>query len=632
MEANHEEDVVARKPSKQRRIGKQHVVVTKRLPRKAETRDGTGGVLHRLLGDCPSSIRIFDNRKECHHHALKCFQTMLDALILPAMEEVAAWREIHGFVVLQLGNIHFCETNPSSDTFKLIIKLWCCLKEIYKCSLSHKPYTNEELQVAFATATGHLNDLVGMASRTLNADATQGTSIILDLLHTLVKCHEPTVRAVENITVLLVRLLCDFPLESAPSVHQIAHGMLYDLESSSNTKVATITNTSLSVVRLLQQDSLNNEDLKASKRTSLSFSAPTTESLLYLSCMAHSRKGATHLSKNLDRLDALVDCALQSQDLADSRKEMKRRAAETLSTVAINRKNFTPRCDSDDATSLEYDWTMDALLKVLTGAQEDIVKCCTISGLQCCQPANIAWLKSKFLHEVLSSLVAITESDLSLATEKDGCNHGAARIILDIVEPFQVEPSKGDAVLSYEDAISHINRFLRMHSDPALQQLAVAALLREVHRSGSKVALRCPHVLNNLGGLLYNYTVPGSLKQAAIEVFESTTRKNEDAASILARQPKVLEALVTVASGPSSVVDNAPNSKELALVVLMRLSQNVCNRRILAKHVGVLACMIRFARGISYQQQTPGDPEQTPITSICLLDLKKKIMELTTVI
>jgi hypothetical protein len=106
--------------------------------------------------------------------------------------------------------------------------------------------------------------------------------------------------------------------------------------------------------------------------------------------------------------------------------------------------------------------------------------------------------------------------------------------------------------------------------------------------------------------------------------------RSEETLGVLARQEKVLEAVVAMASFPSSDTNNHDTDriKNIALLVLMRLSKDVCNRRILAKQVGVLACMIRYARSLSEQQTQQNHQPDNIEPSVSLLDLKQNIMDL----
>ena len=208
--------------------------------------------------------------------------------------------------------------------------------------------------------------------------------------------------------------------------------------------------------------------------------------------------------------------------------------------------------------------------------------------------------------------------------------------------------------------------------DIVLSHLAMKAMYREMCltpssiQSRTRVVLESPNILQQMGQLVCHTFTPRLLQHQVMQIFESVSRpcnadsdnphaNYNDILGILARQSKVLEALVIMASSaPAANDDNltangASNSQELAVLVLLRLAQNVCNRRILAQQVGVLSCLIRYARRLSdleqqqqQQQQRPNTPDG-PIGAatftatltggevqgrVCLKDLKQRITEL----
>ena len=87
---------------------------------------------------------------------------------------------------------------------------------------------------------------------------------------------------------------------------------------------------------------------------------------------------------------------------------------------------------------------------------------------------------------------------------------------------------------------------------------------------------------------------------------------------ILTRTPKVLEALVAISSTNSEAA-TIDNTRQCALQTLLRLSELVSNRRILAKQVGLLACLIRYTRSSASEQETRLPPKEK---------LKERILEI----
>jgi hypothetical protein len=102
----------------------------------------------------------------------------------------------------------------------------------------------------------------------------------------------------------------------------------------------------------------------------------------------------------------------------------------------------------------------------------------------------------------------------------------------------------------------------------------------------------------------------------AVRVFWKMVINNDAHMNSLSRTPKVLETLVAVASEQEMSAE-----RKLAYSTLMRLSENVCNRRLLAKQPGLLASLIRYARSIS-QEMTDNPAVRN--------DIKKRILSLAT--
>ena len=76
---------------------------------------------------------------------------------------------------------------------------------------------------------------------------------------------------------------------------------------------------------------------------------------------------------------------------------------------------------------------------------------------------------------------------------------------------------------------------------------------------------------------------------------------------------KALESIVCVASDRGST----ENGRDLAVSILMQMSRNQCNHRILAKQSGLLSSMISYTRGLPRSEE---DNDQVRS------DMKKQIM------
>ena len=116
----------------------------------------------------------------------------------------------------------------------------------------------------------------------------------------------------------------------------------------------------------------------------------------------------------------------------------------------------------------------------------------------------------------------------------------------------------------------------------------------------------CPEVLVSLARLISSHHLPSSKILATLHAI-STMLETEPTNNFLAREPAVVEAVVTmtVFQNPDTSEASMMTAQEIrkeALMILLCLSENPCNRRILAKHPGLLSSMIHVARHL------PPDP------------------------
>ena len=83
-------------------------------------------------------------------------------------------------------------------------------------------------------------------------------------------------------------------------------------------------------------------------------------------------------------------------------------------------------------------------------------------------------------------------------------------------------------------------------------------------------------------------------RQNVIQIFWDLIKDNPKEMRYLAREPKVVESLVCIASFQD--INDYDKSSKLAIKILLELSKNACNRRLLAKQPGLLSIMIQYTR------------------------------------
>jgi hypothetical protein len=82
-------------------------------------------------------------------------------------------------------------------------------------------------------------------------------------------------------------------------------------------------------------------------------------------------------------------------------------------------------------------------------------------------------------------------------------------------------------------------------------------------------------------------------KHQVIAIFRIVADMDTKLVNFLARETKVLESIVRAASDHGT-----ENSREVAISIILTISKNACNHRILARHPGLLSSLIGHTRGM----------------------------------
>ena len=154
-----------------------------------------------------------------------------------------------------------------------------------------------------------------------------------------------------------------------------------------------------------------------------------------------------------------------------------------------------------------------------------------------------------------------------------------------------------------QNAVDLINQLLK---DPKLQSTVIAEyadLIPELAQAATK----------DFSSHATRYKV--------MQAFHQVVHTEDAFLGEFARYPKVLEAIVRVASQHTSIASNQTEMRNVALSLVLRLSSNVCNRRILAKQPGLLPSLIRYTRSM---------PVHGNETQLSREDMKKQILVLAT--
>ena len=145
---------------------------------------------------------------------------------------------------------------------------------------------------------------------------------------------------------------------------------------------------------------------------------------------------------------------------------------------------------------------------------------------------------------------------------------------------------------------SNNNKLVRISVDTTLELSCNKTLQRPLARQRD-LLVAVAHVAANEFSTI-------EIKSTCIQVLWNLSQETANL-PMLARTSEVLEALVVVASSGVDEIDRTSSNYQscrYAVRNLLRLSELVSNRRILAKRVGLLACLIRFTRSMTLEDET----------------------------
>jgi hypothetical protein len=230
-----------------------------------------------------------------------------------------------------------------------------------------------------------------------------------------------------------------------------------------------------------------------------------------------------------------------------------------------------------------------------------IVKQKAFPGLYSLLQRN-SMLSHHAMGSVISSLaeVIVQHEEWDINTNDDSCI--AATRLMSLMATQLGTHGRWSQEL--EKCLSSLAFLLRTSSNDKLVRISVDMILE----LSSNKAFQPPlahqgDLLNSVAQAAANEFSSIKVKCTCIQVLWNLAQEKQNL-PILARTCKVLEALVLVAS--TGADETNPTSSRYqacryALRSLLRLSQAVSNRRILAKRVGLLACLIRFTRSMTLQ-------------------------------
>lgn len=155
-----------------------------------------------------------------------------------------------------------------------------------------------------------------------------------------------------------------------------------------------------------------------------------------------------------------------------------------------------------------------------------------------------------------------------------------------------------------ENCVSIFASLLRTSSNYKLVRISVDTTLElSCNKPLQRPLARQSDLLVSVAHVAANEFSSIEIKLKCVQVLWNLAQETSNL-PILARTSKVLEAMVVVASTGTDEADPTSSHYQAcryALRNLLKLSEQVSNRRILAKRVGLLACLIRFTRSMTME-------------------------------
>jgi hypothetical protein len=165
----------------------------------------------------------------------------------------------------------------------------------------------------------------------------------------------------------------------------------------------------------------------------------------------------------------------------------------------------------------------------------------------------------------------------------------AVRVMLSVMKSIIGE---GEYVIP-EEELMNICAYLLDHENDQVVLQSAEFLCERLRSRKHALLAQVPSILPGLAGLIGKLAHKHDLTKSIIQAFHELANEPDSILrSMLARQPRLLAALLEVCSGATVYREY----ESVALSTLLLLSEDVCNRRVLARHVGLLPCLIRVAR------------------------------------
>ena len=488
------------------------------------------------------------------------FQQLLALLEDPNMAHVndrELLKQIHGMVTLTLAYaVSFRDNRPD---YVPCLQLLCrCLSELYQATLQDGLFTSEECSESFCL-------LLQITIRLHNQSNSEpnGCIDILQVLAVWASLDLPDSLQKQG----LLHLVQLYQENTRNATKEQPKLLLQTLAHQQSPKTSDLAQTALAAI-----DALNKNKVKTVDNIQ--------PNLFYIQCLL---LGSKNVNDECVFGDTVITQLLEETLDGKQDESQAMEAAHCLCCMAQNRAS---------SRSLQQ-----ALLRVLVETDKDKIRVCVIPGL-CSNHGPEIWtnivsfVDPEQLQRITSALFDVIAH--SKGDKKKGQTHCIKEAtsmlleVLDLIESYHLRleaVSRGDLV--------RICAALLQHENCDIVCQTITLLSRWIRKDGVLIIERYPEILSALADTVDSSFSSLTMKHTILEVLSEILRQHGSLTTIMVRQPKVLDALVGMAA---SEVES--ESKQLALSILTTLSKNVGNRRIMAKQLGLIACLIRYVRGL----------------------------------
>jgi hypothetical protein len=343
------------------------------------------------------------------------------------------------------------------------------------------------------------------------------------------------------------------------------------------------------------------------------------EKLFYWKCLAENSASSVRilydLLQNKNEIESLTQMAI------DQKFEYVDQNSTRINCIAICAAGCISRVAKRRPL---FGATRQALLRILLEASCKSVRARAIPGLAVCHKEDSLWPDllqtthdAKFVQRVISFLVepCLVKSPDPLSTyqKHQAAMESAIDLLGDLLEHLTIQqlPDEADSsvvlrvdVPSLRDIMS-IGSVLLECENWCVVERTITMLGNCLRQVGVRLLDDYPDLLGTLATFLACSFSTMATKKSILVLFNDLAHDDSNWHLGMARQSKFLDGLVAMSSSSAwEGTNDQGEHKDIALSLLLLLSQNTANRRVLAKHTGVLHVLIRAVRDLDQANVT----------------------------